>query len=211
MEKLILVLIVGCCFLNLSAQVVPRDNSNGLYQADTTSYKGEVEIKLDGETKFTDYKVFSMANDTTYIDTTLSLRKYAKMNYLRKDDFELMPFHNMGQTFNKLGYSFQENSIFPLIGVNAKQFGYQKVEDIKYYQVPTPSSEMMYRSALEQGQLLNTLLTMNTSKQFNFSLSYKGLRSLGKYRYALASHGNFIGSFNFHNKKGTYYLKGHFS
>lgn len=211
MKKLIAVLLFGCYFINLSAQYVGQDNSNGLKSVDTTSFKGEVEIKLDGKTKFTDYKVFTYLNDTTYIDTTLSLKKYHKINYLRKDYFELLPFHNMGQTFNKLGYSFQNGSIFPLIGANAKQFNYQKVEDIKYYYTPTPSTEIMYRSALEQGQFLETLITMNTSKQFNFSLGYVGLRSLGKYRYALSSHGNFKGTFNYHNIKKTYYLKGHIS
>ena len=51
---------------------------------------------------------------------------------------------------------------------------------------------------------------MNTSKQFNFSLGYKGLRSLGKYRQSLSSHGNFKATFNYHSKFKTYFLKGHF-
>jgi hypothetical protein len=68
----------------------------------------------------------------------------------------------------------------------------------------------MYRTGLEQGQMLDAFLTMNTSKQFNFSLGYKGLRSLGKYRQALSSHGNFKATFNYHSKFKTYFLKGHF-
>lgn len=211
MKKLLIVLILGFCHFHSNAQLTRRDNSNGMFQSDSSSYKKEVKINLDGQTKFTDYKVFSILNDTTYIDTTLTLKKDSKFNYLRKDDFELLPFHNMGQTYTKLGHSFENSSIFPLIGMNAKQFNYYKIEDIKYYYVPTPTSEVMFKTGFEQGQVLDALITMNTSKKFNIALSYKGLRSLGKYRYSLASTGNFTASFNYHNTNNTYNLKGHFS
>ena len=46
--------------------------------------------------KVTDYLIISSENDTTYVDTTLSIKKDYKFNYLRKDDFGLMPFSNMG-------------------------------------------------------------------------------------------------------------------
>lgn len=211
MKKLLLALFFGLYFFQANAQIVEREVGNGLFKNDSTTFKNEVKIKLDGKTKYTDYKVFSILNDTTYIDTTLSLKKDTKFNYLRKDDFELLPFHNMGQTYSKLGYSFENNAIFPLIGMNAKQYNYYKVEDIKYYYVPTPTSEVMYKTGFEQGQVLDAFVTMNTSRQLNFSLGYKGSRSLGKYRYSLASSGNFITTFNYHTPKNTYEIKGHFS
>jgi hypothetical protein len=211
MKKLLIVLILGFCHFNINAQLRGADGSRGMFQSDSTSFKNEVKIKLDGKTKYTDYKVFTISNDTTYIDTTLSLKKDVKFNYLRKDDFELLPFHNMGQTYSKLGHSFENSSIFPLIGMNAKQYNYYKIEDVKYYYVPTPTSEIMYRTGFEQGQILDALVTMNTSKKFNISLSYKGLRSLGKYRYSLASTGNFTTTFNYHNTNRTYEIKGHFT
>lgn len=211
MKKLVVLIIFGCFFSNTYAQRLMSKTGNPAFSKDTTSFNNESVIKLDGLTKYTDYKVFSILNDTTYIDTTLSLKKDTKFNYLRKDDFELLPFHNMGQTYSKLGYSFENNSLFPLIGMNAKQYNYYKVEDIKYYYIPTPTSEIMYRTGLEQGQVLDAFVTMNTSKQLNFSLAYKGLRSLGKYRNSLASYGNFRATFNYQSKNNTYFLKGHFS
>ena len=39
-----------------------------------------------------DYKIVSYTRDSTYLDTTLSIQKEYKYNYLRRDDFELMPF-----------------------------------------------------------------------------------------------------------------------
>lgn len=211
MKKFLIVLFLGFCFFYSNAQIVERDLGGNMFKNDSTTFKNEVKIKLDGKTKYTDYKVFTIFNDTTYIDTTLSLKKDVKFNYLRKDDFELLPFHNMGQTYSKLGYSFENTAIFPLIGMNAKQYNYDKVEEIRYYYVPTPTSEVMYKTGFEQGQVLEALVTMNTSKKFNISLKYKGLRSLGKYRYSLASTGNFISTFNYHNTNRTYELKGHFA
>ena len=68
--------------------------------------KKRTRIKLNGTTKYTDYKVISFKKDTTYIDTTLTILKEYNYNFLRKDNFELLAFHNQGQTFNQLGYQF---------------------------------------------------------------------------------------------------------
>ena len=212
MKQLLFIVLVTLFIFDASAQKRRLSGAESkLFQNDTTSFNEQVEIQFDGKTTYTDYKIISIHNDTTVIDTTLTLQKDFKFNYLRKDNFELLPFHNQGQTFNKLGYNFENNSVFPNIGANAKQFNYNTLEDIYYYEVPTPTSEIMYRTGLEQGQVLDAFLTMNTSRQFNFSLAYKGLRSLGKYRNSLASHGNFRTTFNYHSKTKMYYIRGHFS
>ncbi|KKK58716.1 hypothetical protein LCGC14_3041630, partial [marine sediment metagenome] len=85
-----------------------------------------------------------------------------------------------------------------------------EVEDIYYYEVPTPLTELYFKSVFEQGQTLDALYTMNTSKQFNFSIAYKGLRSLGKYQNILTSTGNFRFAFSYHTKDNRYQLKAHF-
>lgn len=212
MKKIVLVSILSLYFINSNAQSRPERPGDEKSKDTISQNKNLKKLETDSETaKYTDYKIISANNDTTVIDTTLTLKKDFKLNYLRKDNFELLPFHNQGQTFNKLGYSFENNSIFPTIGVNAKQFNYYKVEDIKYYYVPTATSELTYRNGLEQGQFLNSLFTFNTSKQLNFSIEYKGLRSLGKYLNALSSHGNFRSTFSYHSKNNRYFLKGHFS
>ena len=211
MKKYLILLIFEFSITIVNAQLVKSIRDNGLYQNDTTSFTNQVDIKLDGVTKYTDYKIISFNNDTTVIDTTLTLKKDFKFNYLRKDNFELLPFHNQGQTFTSLGYNFENSSLLPSIGANAKLFNYFRTEDISYYEVPTPTSEIMYKTGLEQGQVMDAFLTMNTSRQFNFSIAYKGLRSLGKYRNSLASHGNFRSTFNYHSKNKKYYARGHFS
>ena len=168
----------------------------------------EVTVKLSGKTKYTDYKIISFKGDTTVIDTTLSIQKEYKFNFLRKDNFELLAFHNQGQTFNNLGYDFTNIATLPQFGYRAKHFNYYRLEDVNYYQVPTPTTEIMYRTGLEQGQVLDALFTLNFSKRFNVALAYKGIRSLGHYRRSLASQGSFRSSFHYETPKGQYAIKG---
>ena len=211
MKKLILALFFGVfTFTTLHAQFVKPRRDNGLFSKDSTSFNKEVKIKLSGKTNYKDYKIISINNDTTIIDTTLTIKKDYKFNFRRKDNFELLPFHNQGETFSTLAYSFENENSFPDVGFSTKQFNYYSLKDIKYYYVPTPTSELMYRTGMQQGQVLDAFLTLNTSKQFNIAIGYKGLRSLGRYRNTLASHGNFRTSFNYHSKNKRYFLKGHF-
>jgi hypothetical protein len=184
-------------------------NSVNNIQNDSLKGSSKVTVTLSGETVYTDYKVFSHKRDTTYIDTTLTLQKEYKFNYLRKDLFEFLEFHNQGQALNNLGYSFNTIYRFPDIGFSAKQASYLDIEDIKYYEVPTPTSEILYRTGLQQGQVLDAIFSLNFSKRLNVSLSYKGIRSLGAYRQALVSNGNFRSSFHYRTKKNKYEVRGH--
>lgn len=159
--------------------------------------------------KITDYLIISHQNDTTYVDTTLTIKKEYKFNYLRRDEFGLLPFSNMGQTYNSLTYDFESTSLMPSFGARARHFNYMEVEDISYYRVPTPLTELLYKSAFEQGQLADSFFTLNTSPQFNFSIAYKGLRSLGKYQHILTSTGNFRFTANYRTKNNRYFVRTH--
>ena len=178
-------------------------------QSDSINTSSITTVTLSGKTKYTDYKIISHKRDTTYIDTTLTLQKEYKFNYLRKDLFEFLEFHNQGQAVNNLGYSFNNVYPFPDIGFSAKQASYFNIDDIDYFEVPTPTTEILYRTGLQQGQVLDALFALNFSKRLNVSLSYKGLRSLGAYRQALVSNGNFRGTFQYRTKKNQYQIKGH--
>lgn len=155
------------------------------------------------------YLKFKNSLDSLQVDTTLAIRKDYKFNYLQKDNFGLMPFSNIGQSYNKLSFDASENKIKPLFGARARHFNYLEHSDILYYQVPTPWSRLTYKTAFDQGQLLDAFFTVNLSKQFNFSLAYKGLRSLGKYQNALTSSGNFRFTSNYNSKNKRYYAKGY--
>ena len=167
--------------------------------------KSQSQITKDAAKKapITSYKIFTTAKDTTYVDTTLSIKREYEYNYLRKDMFGTMPFPNEGQTHTILNFGANKFSKFPEFGYAAKHATYQEAPDVQYYSVATPYSEIYYKTVLEQGQSVETLITLNTSKQFNFSISYRGLRSLGKYINQATNSGNFkfTASYQSTNKK----------
>jgi len=157
------------------------------------------------------YRIVNLQRDTTFVDTSLTIQKDYRVNYLRKDNFGLLPFSNEGQTYNILDYGLTQFNPYPEFGFTAKHAAYMGVNDINYYHVATPYTDLLYRSVLGQGQLLDAFITMNTSENLNFFIGYKGLRSVGKYINALSSNGNFRigGSYNTTDKR--YILKLHFT
>jgi len=161
--------------------------------------------------KITQYAIVTLHNDTTYVDTSLTIQKEYKFNYLRKDTFGLLPFANEGQTFQTLDFGLNNPSPFPQFGFAAKNFNYLDVNDIKYYNVATPMTDLYFKTVMEQGQMIDAFITLNTSKRLNFAIGYRGLRSLGKYVNQLSSNGNFrfITSYNTANER--YFLKAHFA
>lgn len=157
------------------------------------------------------YKIVTLDRDTTYIDTSLTIKDEYKNNYLRKDNFGLLPFANDGQTYNTLDFGLTEFNPFPEFGFRAKHFAYMEVEDINYYNVATPFTDLFYRSTQQQGQILDALVTLNTSENLNFTIAYKGLRSLGRYINALSSNGNFRFATSYNTTDKRYNLKLHFT
>ena len=155
------------------------------------------------------YKIIDENNNIQYVDTSLTINKEYKFNYLRKDNFGLIPFANLGQTYNSLTRDFSSTNLLPMFGARGRHFNYFEVEDIKYYEVPTPLTELFFKTAFQQGQLLDAFFTVNTSKQFNFSIAYKGMRSLGNYQHTITSTGNLRFTSNFKSKNERYLAKAH--
>lgn len=157
-----------------------------------------------------DYKIITIENDTTFVDTTLNIQKDYNFNYLRKDDFGLMPLNNVGQAHNSLVKIEERDHLLPLFGARAKHFNFMEAQDINYYHVPTPLTELYFKTTFEQGQQLDALIAINTAPRLNFSIAYKGVRSLGKYQHALASTGNFRSTANYNTKNDRYRIRTHF-
>ncbi len=157
-----------------------------------------------------DYKIFYSDGSERYVDTTLSINKEYRFNYLRKDYFELLPFHNTAQAYNKLGYNFNNEKLKPQMGARAKHFGYMEKEDFPYYEVPTALTELFFKTTLEQGQLLDALITVNTSPRFNFSIAHKGLRSLGNYISSMSNGTHFRMGTQYTSKNYRYKQRIHF-
>lgn len=200
MKKTILLLLLLSVTTGMFSQVGNTNFSSG---GTTFERKKKEKPPIDL------YRIISSQRDTTHIDTTLNIQKEYKYNYLRRDDFELMPFVNVGQTYNSLSYNFDRLNLKPLFAAQSHHFNYYEIEDINYFHVPTPLTEIYFKTAFQQGQQLDAFFTVNTNEQFNFSIAYKGIRSLGKYQHILASTGNFTFTSNYHTKNKRYNIRAH--
>ncbi|MBP2831539.1 putative porin [Aquimarina sp. U1-2] len=207
MKKILIILVALLSSSLLRAQVGNPEETGT--QSKGPERKFAPKEKRD-KPPISDYKIITVQNDTTYVDTTLTLQKDYKFNYLRRDDFELQPIHNVGQSYNSLVKQEERDRLLPLFGARARHFNFMEVEDINYYHVPTPLTELYFRTTFEQGQQLDAFFTVNTSPRLNLSLAYKGVRSLGKYQHALTSTGNFRSTLNYTTKNNRYRIKSHF-
>ena len=173
---------------------------------------GDKSTKLNKnpDAKIEDYLLITRQYDTLRVDTSLTINKYHKINFLRKDNFGLMPFSNTGVAYNSLVFE-PSNSISPKIGASNKYFAYDSPDDVVYYDLPTPFTELMYRSVFEQGQLLDAIYSVNTSRQFNFSISRKGLRSLGNYQNFISSSSNFKFTTSYKSRNKRFRLRTHYN
>lgn len=205
-KKFLFLLLLSPLFLFAQKQRPLRMN-NG-----ETVAKKETELtKIDTIATIDQYKMITLYNDTTYVDTSLTIQKEYKFNYLRKDNFGLLPFANEGSTFNTLQYSLTSISPYPQFGFSGKHFNYMQVDDIKYYNVATPMTELYFKTVMEQGQMIDAFVALNTSERLNFAVGYRGLRSLGKYANQLSSNGNFRFISSYNTKNERYFLKAHFT
>jgi hypothetical protein len=215
-----LVLILFCLFLGTTAfsqekfipqesKELPKSSNPNRDVRDSISSRSSKKVVKNEKAAIKDYLIISRENDSIQLDTTMSIYKEYKFNYLRKDDFALLPFSNMGQTYNTLTKDFNSNALQPSFGAQAKHFNYMEMADINYYHVPTPLTELLYKTGFEQGHLLDAFFTVNNTKQFNFSIAFKGMRSLGKYVHVLSSSGNFRFTTNYKTKNKRYVARAH--
>ena len=181
--------------------------------------RGKEQLKQDTEKKsekkdsipITDYKYFFSNGIEKSVDTTLTIYKDYKFNFIREDDFELLSFANVGHTYNKLGYNFHDELKLPQFGARAKHFSYFEIEDIPYFNTPTPYTELFAKSTFEQGQILDALVTLNLTPEYNFVLAHKGYKSLGKYQSTRSRGNQFRFSSNYISKNKKNFWKFHFT
>ena len=155
------------------------------------------------------YLILNAINDSTYLDTTLSIKKHYKFNYIRKDDFELLKFSNIGQTYNSLTHDYDGNSFLPKFSFYSKKYAYLESDDVNYYHVPTPLTELLFKTVMEQGQFTDVLFSSNISEKLNFSIAFKGLRSLGNYQNILAGSKTFRFTSNYNSINNKYNFRMH--
>lgn len=219
--------VVGKELLDTINQVKPLQKIDSLSDTDETILQDSLYVEdrtrkkrrnriipyikpMDSVT-IADYIVMYLDGRKHAIDTTLTITEDYEMNFLRKDYFELLPMPNMGQGFNYLGYDFLNLSKNPDMGATDKHQGYYSVNDVPYYHVPSPLTELFFKTTFEQGHHLDTQLTMNTSPKFNIYLGFKGFRSLGKYISSRSASSQFRMSTQYQNYSQRFRVRAHYA
>ncbi|MBV8324730.1 putative porin [Chryseobacterium sp.] len=153
------------------------------------------------QTQFSEKKVFDtvMTFDKTYI--------FSQQN--NKDNFGRVQPANIGSGFNPLVFEVNPEQNLSLLPSN-KSYMIIGADDIKYYDVKTPTATFIYHNAMRNGAELNSTYTQNIGKRFNFAIEYMGLRSQGLYRNSLAANNNTIFSGHYVSKSGNYELFAHY-
>ena len=206
MQKFFLVLSFFLIHANIFSQSIDLEGKiKAQEEALKEKSKGEEKDTLNTDY----YKIFYLDGRVDNVDTTLNISKDYKFNFLREDSFDLISFANSAHTYNKLAYNFRDFSK-PDIGARGKHFHYFEKEDIGYYNVPTPFTEIFAKSTFEQGQLLDVLVSINLSPQYNFTIAHKGYKSLGNYLNTRSRGNQFRFSSNFKSKNQLSSWRFHF-
>jgi len=200
-------------FIFFFAHIVLFGQSSDLDQklkAQQEQEKLEKQSENKKDTLTTDYyKIYYLDGRVESVDTSLNIYKDYKFNFLRQDSFEFLEMPNVGSSYNKLGYTFNNRIDYPKLGFRGKHFHYYEAEDIGYYEVPTPFTEIFAKSSFEQGQILDAVISINLSQELNFTLAHKGYKSLGKYVNTRTRGNQFRFSTNFNSKNKKSKLKFH--
>ncbi|UTX47662.1 putative porin [Chryseobacterium sp. MA9] len=153
------------------------------------------------QTQFSEKKVFDtvMTFDKTYI--------FSQQN--NKDNFGRVQPSNIGSGFNPLVFEVNDEQNLSLLPSN-KSYMIIGANDVKYYDVKTPTATFVYHNAMRNGAALTSTYTQNIGKRFNFALEYMGLRSQGLYRNSLSANNNTLFSGHYISKSGNYEIFAHY-
>lgn len=206
MKQVFFIIILLLSDIGFSQEIPSKDKpKKSLLQTE------EQKAKLASQkAPITSYKIITIERDTTFVDTSLTIQDEYEYNFLRKDNFGLLPFANEGQPYTALKFS-PRKGVLPNFGFKTKSQFFEEANQIDYYSVATPMTELYFKTVMELGQSLDALITTNTSARFNISLSFKGLRSKGKYLNQLNSSGNFRFTSSYNTKNKRYFAKFHFT
>ena len=157
-----------------------------------------------------DYRYQTQYAEKKIFDTVLTFDKtHIFSQYNNQDNFGRAQFANIGAGFNPLSYEVNSEQNLSLLPSN-KSYVILGIDDVKYYDVKTPTATFVYHTAMRNGAALQSMYTQNIGKRFNFSVEYDGLRSEGMYRNSLAANNKTLFSGHYTSKSGNYELFAHY-
>ena len=205
-------LVIFFCATALQAQIIKRpqlQNKNAERDTLVIDKGGKDSVKIFKPT-IKDYLIQTQFSDKKFFDTVFTVDKsYQFSQFNNRDNFGKIQFANIGSGFQDLVFSVNKEQNLSLLPTNKSHF-ILGIDDVKYYDVKTPTTSFVYHNAMKQGAALNSTYTQNIGKNFNFAVEYMGLRSQGIYRRSLAASNNFVLSSHFNSKNGRYQFFTHY-
>jgi len=157
-----------------------------------------------------DYQFQTQFSEKKVFDTTFTIQQsYRFTQYNNTDNFGKIQFANIGAGFQPLMYETDSEQNFELLPQN-KSYGIIRANDIRYYDVKTPTTTFIYHTAMRNGGALQSTYTQNIGKNFNFAIEYMGLRSQGFYTRSLTANNSTVFSAHYLSKSGKYEAFTHF-
>jgi len=205
------IIILFICF-NAKAQTVKTDSGKIVKKAEDTLVidSGKKDSLKIFKPTISDYLYQTQFSEKKVFDTVMTFDKtHIFSQYNNRDNFGRAQPANIGAGFNPLIYEVNAEQNLSLLPSN-KSYMILGANDVKYYDVKTPTASFIYHTAMKNGAALNSTYTQNIGKRFNFAIEYMGLRSQGFYRNSLAANNNTIFSGHYVSKSGNYELFAHY-
>lgn len=205
------IIILFICF-NVKAQTVKTDSGKIVKKTEDTLVidSGKKDSLKIFKPTINDYLYQTQFSEKKVFDTVMTFDKtHVFSQYNNRDNFGKAQPANIGAGFNPLIFEVNANQNLSLLPSN-KAYMILGANDVKYYDVKTPTASFIYHTAMKNGAALNSTYTQNIGKRFNFAIEYMGLRSQGFYRNSLAANNNTIFSGHYVSKSGNYELFAHY-
>lgn len=209
--KYILFILFSLGFV-AKAQVVNKTETNPQPKKEDTLVidSGKKDSLKIFKPTINDYQYQTQFSEKKVFDTVMTFDKtYIFSQHNNKDNFGRVQPANIGSGFNPLIFEVNDEQNLSLLPSN-KSYMIIGANDVKYYDVKTPTATFLYHNAMRNGAALKSTYTQNIGKRFNFALEYMGLRSQGLYRNSLSANNNTLFSGHYVSKNGNYELFAHY-
>lgn len=204
-------LIALLCSIGLSAQIINKTDHNKIRTEDSIVVdNGRKDSLKIFKPTISDYKYRTQFGEEKVFDTTFAVRRsYELTQYNNRDNFGKVQFGNIGAGFQDLVFRLNPEQNLSLLPTNKSHF-IIGIDDVKYYDVKTPTTSFVYHSAMRRGAALQSTYTQNFGKSFNIAAEYMGLRSKGFYKNSLTANNRTLFSAHYQMPNGKYEAFAHF-
>ncbi len=172
---------------SLKAQVINKTDGNQIKDDTLVVDNGRKDSLKIFRPTIADYKWKTQFREPQVFDTTFTIaRAYRYTQYNNRDNFGRIQFANIGSGFQDLVFNIDPKKNLTVLPTRKSYFIIGS-DEVKYYDVKTPTTSFAYHSAMRNGAALHTTYTQNFGKNLNVAVEYMGLRSQGFYTNSLAA------------------------